>query len=157
MINISIFIILLLVASWLTLSLPLQSPEKKAYSDPCITYNPKGKLITVTCSFASLTYIYKHLHEARILSKEYDGHKDNKIWLLNASLLINKGSTFYINSTDTKWLKIIAGGINTTTTNKIQVKGNLLVDSTKITSWDPATKDYARNLTLLQNQDRLYL
>jgi parallel beta-helix repeat protein len=55
-------------------------------------------------------------------------------------LKISQGATFYINPTDTAWLKIISDG---TSAYKVDVHGSLKVDSVKITSWDPETNYYA--------------
>jgi mannuronan 5-epimerase len=85
--------------------------------------------------------VYNQLQDNNnILLKE---SSNDNIWLLNAGLTIQKGSVFYINSTDTNWLKILTpiDGINT---NQIDVLGSLKVDSVKITSWDPKTNDYGK-------------
>src|SRR5207249_8854588 len=63
------------------------------------------------------------------------------------NLVIAKGATFHIDSTDTKWLKIISSGGTSGTSsappNSIDVHGSLKVDSVKITSWNPTTNNYA--------------
>jgi parallel beta-helix repeat protein len=73
---------------------------------------------------------------------------------------IEKGSTLYINSSDTSWLKIIAPDDSTlkggskdrdnsndenqiSKANGIEVHGSLKIDSIKLTSWDPYTNNYA--------------
>jgi hypothetical protein len=53
----------------------------------------------------------------------------SKIWILNAGLDIKKGSIFYINSTDTNWLKIANNGINP---NGMDVFGIFIIDSVRI-------------------------
>jgi poly(beta-D-mannuronate) C5 epimerase len=69
-------------------------------------------------------------------------HKEttNGVWLLNAGIVIEEGATFYINSTDTSWLKINADG---ETAYPILVSGSLKIDSVTVTSWNPNTNDYA--------------
>ena len=62
--------------------------------------------------------------------------------MLNAGLVIDKGVIFYINSTDTTWLKIISDGTKSPA-NGIHIIGTLKVDSTRITSWNPTTDNYA--------------
>jgi mannuronan 5-epimerase len=112
----------------------------------CITYNSKERLITVTCHSAGLADIANKLKDSAILKKEFTSSGDvaADVWLLNAGLVIEKGATFYINSTDTKWLKIIAAdGKKDGEAYPIQVFGSLKVDSVKITSWNPKTNDYA--------------
>jgi len=102
--------------------------------------------ITVSCSSsASLTDIDNKLHDSSILAKQ----SPNGEWFLNANLVIAKGATFHIDSTDTKWLKIsskvASAGIARSTFPAyfIDVHGSLKIDSVKITSWDPATNNYA--------------
>jgi mannuronan 5-epimerase len=110
----------------------------------CIGYNNSEKVIEITCVSATLTDVYTQLNNVNILGKETsivsNGNNSSKIWLLNAGLLIDKGSTLYINSTDTKWLKIIA---DRTGAYGIDVHGTLKIDSVKVTSWNPSTNSYA--------------
>lgn len=86
-----------------------QDQEKDTQSqgpNPCTTYDPENRVITVTCKHATLTDIDNQLKDPSILHKEtYDG-----IWLLNAGIVINKGAILTIDSKDTKWLKIVAEG-----------------------------------------------
>jgi parallel beta-helix repeat protein len=110
----------------------------------CITYNPTARVITVTCTSATLTDIYNHFQDNNILSKQ----SPDGIWLLNARIVIAKGATLHIDSTDTKWLKIsspegTSGGLASSVPNNIDVHGTFKIDSVKITSWDPITNNYA--------------
>ena len=81
------------------------SSQPNSNSPPagCINYNPSTKTITVSCSSARLTDIDNTLHDSNILSKQYPA---DGVWYLNSNLVIAKGATFHIDSTDTKWLKI---------------------------------------------------
>ena len=71
------------------------------------------------------------------------------MWFLSANLVIAKGATFHIDSTDTKWLKIsskvtrVPGIAKIAPAYIIDVHGSLKIDSVKITSWDPTTNYYA--------------
>ena len=119
-----------------------QSP-RTAGSSSCINYDPSARLITVTCTSARLTDVYSSLNDPNILGIERQRESSSSsgnLWLLNANLKISQGATFYINSTDTAWLKIISDG---TSTYKVDVRGSLKVDSVKITSWDSARNYYA--------------
>ena len=109
----------------------------------CITYNSKERLITITCHSVRLTDIANKLKDSTILKKESSSGSVAAVWLLSAGIVIDKGATFYINSTDTKWLKIIKDGKKDGDAYPIQVFGSLKVDSVKITSWNPKTNDYA--------------
>ena len=119
--------------------------------DGCINYNPSKSTITVSCSSpARLTDIDNTLHDSSILAKQ----SPNGVWFLNANLVIAKGATFHIDSTDTKWLKISSkvtrssidgssSGSSIRPAYWIDVHGGLKIDSVKITSWDPTTNYYA--------------
>src|SRR2546428_2326789 len=123
------------------------SPPQSNAASPgaCITYNPSTRTITVSCSSsASLTDIDNKLHDSSILAKQ----SPNGEWFLNANLVIAKGATFHIDSTDTKWLKISSkvtrtGVAKIAPAYTIDVHGSLKIDSVKITSWDPTTNYYA--------------
>jgi mannuronan 5-epimerase len=68
-------------------------------------------------------------------------------------LTIAQGATFYINSTDTAWLKISSKDTisysngNGNAVYGIQVFGSLKIDSVKITSWNSETNDYSTSMT----------
>ena len=85
-------------------SIFFSSPQSNtAPPSGCINYNPSKRTITVSCSSpARLTDIDNKLHDSSILAKQ----SPNGVWFLNANLVIAKGATFHIDSTDTKWLKI---------------------------------------------------
>jgi poly(beta-D-mannuronate) C5 epimerase len=106
----------------------------------CITYDSTDNIITISCDSASLTDIDNQLNDDTILDKEQQ-LSDDGVWLLNADIIIAENATFYINSTDTKWLKIISAA---NTAKRIGVYGSLKIDSVKITSWDLQTNDYAK-------------
>lgn len=108
----------------------------------CITYDSSAKLITVTCHKANLTDVYNQLNDNSTLGKQ-EALSHSNIWLLNANLTIAKGATFFINSTDTSWLKIGSDGIKA---YGILDFGKLKIDSTKITSWDTRTNGYVTTI-----------
>jgi parallel beta-helix repeat protein len=142
------FIIVIVAFSQLAASYiqSVYSVKSATTSSPssCITYNPTARVITVTCGSATLTDIYNHFHDNNILSKQ----SPDGIWLLNARIVIAKGATLHIDSTDTKWLKIsspegTSGSLASPLPNNIDVHGTFKIDSVKITSWDPITNNYA--------------
>ena len=112
----------------------------------CISYNPTARTITVSCTSARLSDVFNQLHDNTILAKQ----SPPGTWFLDANLVIAKGATFHIDSTDTKWLKISSKVTRSTDVAKlapaywIDVHGSLKIDSVKITSWDPTTNYYAR-------------
>ena len=122
----------LLLASFFILFYP---PSSSSGDSACIIY--AHQRIVVTCHSANLTDINSQLKNPNVLYKQ----TNDGTWLLKAELVIAEGSTFYINSTDTGWLKIVPD-INTP--NGIQVFGALTIDSVKITSWDVEKNDYVK-------------
>lgn len=103
----------------------------------CISYNNVKKLIKLSCKFATLTDIYNQINNHAVLDKQ---SQQQGVWLLNANLTIDKGSTLTIDPRDTRWLKIITDG--RTLAYGIHVYGSLKVDSVKVTSWNPETNYY---------------
>ena len=108
-------------------------------SDPqfCVQYDSLAKSITIACNFANLSQVDKVLKNPNVLKKDGQG-----VWVLNANLTIANDANFVIDSNDTKWLKI-----NSTTgrdVHHIYVKGNLKIDSVKISSWNTSSSDYAK-------------
>ena len=66
-----------------------------------------------------------------------------KQWFLNANIWLLKGSTLFINSTDTNWLKINSTG-GTAYSIVVKGKSNLVIDHTKISSWDSRSNTEAK-------------
>ncbi|WP_458720682.1 right-handed parallel beta-helix repeat-containing protein [Candidatus Nitrosocosmicus sp. R] len=123
----------------------------QASNTDCISYDSdeeSGKnTITVSCSHPStLTDIYNSIQNQEILRIE--DNSTNNTWILDATIVVEKGSTLVINSSDTKWLKMLAGDKNgdgdRDSVNSITVFGNLIIDSVKITSWDPENNDFIK-------------
>jgi parallel beta-helix repeat protein len=126
-------------------SSPHPPQSNTASPSGCINYNPSTRTIIVSCSSpARLSDIDNKLHDSSILAKQ----STNGVWFLNANLVIAKGATLHIDSTDTKWLKISskvthAGIAKIAPAYIIDIHGRLKIDSVKITSWDPTTNYYA--------------
>ena len=57
----------------------------------------------------------------------------DKNWILDANISIADGASLFINSTDTKWLKISSSPSHP---HSIVAYGNLIIDGTKISSWN---------------------
>jgi len=108
---------------------------KNGPSSTCVNYDSFSHTILVTCISSNLTTVYSKINNSKILHRD-----DSKNWLLNADLEINNKTTFYINSTDTNWLKI-----NSTKgqAHSIKIHGNLFIDTVKITGWDTNKNDYS--------------
>ena len=109
---------------------------KNGERSSCINYNSFTQIISVTCASSNLTDVYNKLSKFKVLLKE-----PSKSWLLDANLEIGNKSTFYINSTDTEWLKFNSTDRHA---HSINAHGNLTIDSVKITGWDTKLNDFAR-------------
>ena len=131
-----------------------EDEEESSLSIDCVKYDPIEKTITITCHSANLSDVYSQLRNPEILDKE-TSTPTGAVWLLNAAIIIEKGATLYINSTDTSWLKIIAPDREFASeagdseenpisrANAIEIFGSVKIDSVKITSWDLSTNHYA--------------
>jgi mannuronan 5-epimerase len=121
-----------------------QASSSPSYNS-CINYTPSTRTITVSCTSARLSDVFNELHDNSILAKQ----SPNGVWFLSANLVIAKGATFHIDSTDTKWLKIsskatrVPGIAKIAPAYIIDVHGSLKIDSVKVTSWDPTTNNYS--------------
>ena len=109
-----------------------------------IGYGSHDNTIVISCGNANLTDVYNAIsaNNSDILNKGPD-----KLWTLNANIKVENNTNFYINSSDTSWLKINSTftGVPDREPNHILARGNLIIDSVKITSWDTNKNDYARS------------
>jgi hypothetical protein len=80
----------------------------------CISYSQSTRTITVSCGSARFTDIDNKLKDTSVLKQSPSG-----IWFLSANILVAKGATFSIDSTDTRWLKISSIQEITTTTARL--------------------------------------
>lgn len=112
--------------------------EQSPSSSSCIMYDSEERVIRISCKNTNLTEIDTVLKDPDVL--RIDETVENG-WILSAGIVVAADSLLYINSTDTSWLKIIPDE-ETSIANGIRVHGNLKIDSTKISSWDPETDDY---------------
>jgi poly(beta-D-mannuronate) C5 epimerase len=127
-----------------TNAIPYSSQSNTASSGGCVNYYTSTRTITVSCSNPTrLTDIANKLQDTAVLTKQ----SPDGTWLLSANLVIAKGGSFSIDSTDTKWLKISSEKATTGTASglpyNIDVHGSLKIDSVKVTSWDPTTNNYS--------------
>ncbi|HEX5186092.1 MAG TPA: right-handed parallel beta-helix repeat-containing protein [Nitrososphaeraceae archaeon] len=129
----------------------VSSSDNNSSSSDCISYNideENGKnTITISCLHPStLTDIYNSIQNQEVLKREDNSNQST--WILDATIVVEKGSTLVINSSDTAWLKILAGDKNgdgdRDIVNSIRGFGNLIIDSVKITSWDPEKNDFIK-------------
>ncbi|MDR4491621.1 MAG: right-handed parallel beta-helix repeat-containing protein [Candidatus Nitrosocosmicus sp.] len=118
-------------------------------SDECINYDDLTRTIFLKCHSFTLTDIHNILTDKNILQKQPD-----KIWLLKANIVIEDDATLYINSTDTKWLKIESSSSSSEQYPYwISIYGNLYIDSIKLTSWDSLKDDYVKYVKEIREGD----
>ena len=100
----------------------------------CVYYDNTTMTINICGGIMDMTTLDNVINNSKVLNQT-----SPKNWFLNANISIAKGATLFINSTDTDWLKI-----NSTagTAYSIIAKGNLLIDNTKISSWNSTNKSY---------------
>jgi mannuronan 5-epimerase len=135
----------------------------------CISYDSSTRQIFISCPSittsttgattvsgpVTLTDIYNQLNNLNVLNKEQakqeqqqsqpiQQQQKGEVWILKASLVINKGSSLTIDNKDTSWLKILTDE-KTTPVNAIIVHGSLKIDNVKVTSWNPLTNSYAQS------------
>lgn len=124
-------------------------------TDTCATFNNRDRVITVSCD-TTLSGIKTAIGDDQILRKE----NNEGVWFLNSSIVVSRGAILTIDSNDTTWLKISSDGISTgirgiqsetqgdqTTPYLIQIFGALYLDGVNITSWDPVSNDYKRQIS----------
>ena len=104
-------------------------------AEDCVDYIRSERIIEISCKLTNLTEVYNTLDYTDILIEE-----SPRVWILNANIRVDDGSTFYLNSTDTSWLKI-----NSTdgVAYFIEVRGSMQIDSVRITGWDTQNNTFA--------------
>src|SRR5215208_2947511 len=114
--------------SSLPLSLSLPLPPVSDNNNTCVIYDSINRTIDLCGGSADLSTIDQVINRSDILNNTSD-----KNWILNANISVEDGATLFINSTDANWLMI-----NSTSGRaySIVVYGNLIIDRTKISSWN---------------------
>ena len=97
--------------SFITVELQAQKEESEIEEEKCISYNKSEKLISISCKYADFADISKQITDPKILKRESTitttNTTDNneKIWLLNAGISVEKDATLNIDSGEVTWLK----------------------------------------------------
>src|SRR5215207_2476839 len=115
-------------------------PTNVSADTKCISYNSQEKEIYISCKHVKFKDLENSLNDPNILSRQSSNFNE-KNWILNAGITVNKDAMLNIDSDDVTWLKIVPGEAKP---NAIKVDGSLKVDSVKITSWNPKTNDYVQ-------------
>ncbi|MFB5599863.1 MAG: right-handed parallel beta-helix repeat-containing protein [Nitrososphaeraceae archaeon] len=131
-----------LILSIFSITLIVSLPKTVIAENPCISFDGQDNEISISCEYSNFIDIEDELQNQHILYRESKpDYLNEKNWILNAGIRVEKDATLNIDSKDVTWLKIVPG-INTP--NAIKVDGSLNVDSVKITSWNPETNDYVK-------------
>jgi len=106
-----------------------------SHEEPKIIFDEASNIINVKGegSVVSLPKIYEALNNEKVLQK-----LDSKEWVLKANLFIRDGVTLVIDDESVSWLKLKSdknGFVWLKSRN-----GNILVQNTKVTSWDEDVK-----------------
>ncbi|MGD9673715.1 MAG: nitrous oxide reductase family maturation protein NosD [Candidatus Nitrosocosmicus sp.] len=142
------YLIFTMISVILTLSISINGAfaQETNQQDDCISYSIESERnqISISCpQSVTLSDINNAIQNPDLLKKE-----DNNTWLLDSRIVVDQGATLVIDSKDTTWLKILAGDKNgdgdRDNVNSITILGNLIIDSVKISSWDPQTSDYIK-------------
>jgi mannuronan 5-epimerase len=138
-------------------SLPYDLQSSFPENRLCIDFIPMNSTIRLTCGSATLTDIYEVMKKYKTALNGFEGslHKESiGIWLLKSNLVVASNSSFTINSSDTKWLKIYSDGKQA---YSIKVLGKMKIDSVKITSWDMEEDDYYHTKKMDSSDRRAYI
>jgi parallel beta-helix repeat protein len=121
-----------------TTDIPLQQEQVNSSSYPsdsgiydsgCVFYDKTNRTIHLCGGSTNLSTINQVINSSDILNKT-----SNKNWVLNANISVEYGASLFINSTDAVWLKIRS---SPNYPHSIVVYGNLIIDGSKISSWNP--------------------
>jgi parallel beta-helix repeat protein len=116
-----------------------------------VNYDNHTRTINVCSGKLSLTKLSSILNNPGVLNRT-----STKNWFLNANILVRGAdSILFINSTDTDWLKINSTG-GTAYSISVRGKGSLVIDHTKITSWN-STSNTVTNLKSHTEPKRAFL
>ena len=97
-------------------------------NNSCINYDNVNRTINLCGGSTDLSMINRVLNRSDVLNNTSD-----KIWILDANISIAEGASLFINSTETRWLKIVS---SPSRPHSIVAYGNLIIDGTKISSWN---------------------
>ena len=117
-------------------SFPPALPSVEPTQGPCVFYDLPSRTINVCGGVVSLDTINEILRDSSLLNNTTD-----KIWFLNANISVLHGATLTISSDDTKWLKI--NSTFPTDAYSIISRGNLIINDTKISSWNTTSNQEA--------------
>jgi parallel beta-helix repeat protein len=123
----------MLVAAMILVSIPAAVISVKAQSfDPaCVLYDPAANSLELLCGRATLPDIKSALENDSVLSELSEG-----VWHLKADIYVQNGALLAITDKDINWLRL-------ETPYSIIAYGDVVIDSTKVTSWDSAANTYA--------------
>jgi parallel beta-helix repeat protein len=131
-----------------TTDIPLQQAQVNSssytsnsglYDSGCVYYDSANRTIHLCGGSTNLSTIDQVINSSDVLN-----NTSNKNWVLNANVSVENGASLFINSTDALWLRIKS---SPDYPHSIVVHGNLVIDGSKISSWNPTnnTEDVLKN------------
>jgi parallel beta-helix repeat protein len=103
--------------------------DSMLYDGGCVYYDKANRTIHICGGSTNLSTIDQVVNSSDVLNQT-----SNKNWILNANVSVEYGASLFINSTDAKWLRIKS---SPDYPHSIVVYGNLIIDGSKISSWNP--------------------
>lgn len=126
---------------------PFRNNIEFAYqTEPIITFNEGDRAIYVRGegSLVTLSKISDRLQNIQVSGKQVLEQQNNKEWLLRASLFLSKDTRLVLRGDEVSWLKL------SSQKNDFAIisshSGGILIENTKVTSWDESLHDYDKNL-----------
>jgi parallel beta-helix repeat protein len=107
----------------------LYQSDSGLYDSGCVYYDQANRTIHLCGGSTNLSTINQVVNSSDVLNQT-----SNKNWVLNANISVEYGASFFINSTDALWLRIKS---SPNYPHSIVVYGNLIIDGSKISSWNP--------------------
>jgi parallel beta-helix repeat protein len=118
---------------------PLNSTSYPSFSEvtnkSCVNYDSVNHTIYLCGGSTNLSTINRIINSSDALNNTFD-----KNWILNANVSIANNATLFINSTDAQWLRI---GSTATQPYSIVAYGNLVINGTRISSWNSTSNTEA--------------
>jgi hypothetical protein len=107
----NIVLLSILILSVFSINMLVSISNAIAAENSCVSYNSKENEISISCKYAKFIDIENELQNQTILYRESTTTTttsfNEKNWILNAGIRVEKDATLNIDSDDVTWLKIV--------------------------------------------------
>jgi hypothetical protein len=107
----NIVLLSILILSVFSINMLVSISNAIAGENSCVSYNSKENEISISCKYAKFIDIENELQNQTILYRESTTTTttsfNEKNWILNAGIRVEKDATLNIDSDDVTWLKIV--------------------------------------------------